>query len=232
MPCVVLFDIDGTLLGPAGPGPTAGFLSMNLAAEELTGRRTYESGAEFAGRTDPQIARALLGRAGESDPSAARIRELLERYLGHLEAIARRHPYAPLGDPVGAVEALRAAGATVGLGTGNLARGGRIKFESAGIGDLFDMELGGFGDDGDTRAEVLAAGAGRCDPAGRLPVVIVGDTPHDVEAALAIGAWCIGTPYMGNTAEVLAAAGAHLVREIVDASLVDAVRDIVPRDRA
>ncbi|HUT77195.1 MAG TPA: HAD family hydrolase [Polyangia bacterium] len=225
MPCVVLFDIDGTLLGaPSGGGPTAGFLSMNQACEDLTGKGRYERGVEFAGRTDLQIARTLLERAGEADPSRDRVDELLGRYLLHLEANAGAMPYALLGDPVGAVEALRAAGATAGLGTGNLARGARIKFDSAGIGELFDLELGGFGDDGDTRAEVLEVGVRRCDPAGTLPVVIIGDTIHDVQAALAIGAVCIGTPYQENTADVLLRAGAHAICEVLDASLADLVR--------
>jgi phosphoglycolate phosphatase-like HAD superfamily hydrolase len=218
--CVVLFDIDGTLLGgPAGGGPSAGFLSMNQACADLTGKERYEHGVEFAGRTDPQIARTLLERAGEFDPPPARVAELLERYLRHLEENVRARPYRLLGDPVGAVAALREAGATVGLGTGNLARGGLLKFESAGIGELFDMARGGFGDDGETRAEVLAAGVRRCDPAGRLPVVVVGDTPHDVSAALAIGARCLGTPYMENSAEVLLGCGAHGICGILDRSL-------------
>lgn len=225
MRCVVLFDIDGTLLGsPPGGGPTAGFLSMNRACEDLTGKGRYEGGVEFAGRTDLQIARTLLERAGEPDPPRARVDELLERYLGHLAENVKTRPYTLLGDPVAAVGSLRAAGAVVGLGTGNLARGGCIKFDSAGIGDLFDMDLGGYGDDGDTRAEVLAAGVRRCDPSGTLPVVIIGDTIHDVQATLAIGAVCIGTPYHENTAQVLLAAGAHAICEVLDASLAERVR--------
>jgi phosphoglycolate phosphatase-like HAD superfamily hydrolase len=225
MRCVVLFDIDGTLLGaPDGGGPTAGFLSMNQACEDLTGKGRYERGVEFAGRTDLQIARTLLERAGEADPPRARVDALLERYLLHLEENVKALPYTLLGDPEAAVAALRREGAVAGLGTGNLARGARLKFDSAGIGDLFDMELGGYGDDGDTRAEVLAAGVHRCDPTGTLPVVIIGDTSHDVQAALAIGAICIGTPYHENTADVLLAAGAHVICEILDAALADRVR--------
>jgi phosphoglycolate phosphatase len=228
MRCVVLFDIDGTLLGElAGGGPTAGFLSMNQATEDLTGKHRYEHGVEFAGRTDLQIAKTLLERAGEANPSRARVGELLDRYLLHLEENVKDRPYSLLGDPVAAVESLRRAGATAGLGTGNLARGGHIKFGSAGIGDLFDMELGGFGDDGDTRAEVLAAGVRRCDPSGTLPVVVIGDTIHDVQAALAIGAICIGTPYKENTADVLLGAGAHAICEVLDATLVDRVRPFI-----
>ena len=221
---VVLFDIDGTLVGPPDSGSSAGFEAMNAAAERLTGSRPYEDVVQFAGRTDPQIARALLELAGERDPLRERVFELLGHYLDLLERNVADRPYALLGDPRAAVAAVERGGGTVGLGTGNVARGARIKFESAGIGDLFDLERGGFGDDGAHRFEVLAAGARRCDPSGSAPVVVVGDTPHDVEAALAIDALCIGVPFRANTADLLREAGAHDIVDAVGPDLVERIR--------
>lgn len=224
---IVLFDIDGTLLGAPDSGQSAGFDAMNRAAEMLTGKRPYEDVMQFAGRTDVQIARAMLELAGEREPARERIDLLLDRYLELLAENVKDRPYVVLGDPRAAVESLESAGAVVGLGTGNLRSGGLIKLCSAGVDDLFDMSLGGYGDDGRSRAEVLAAGVRRCDPSGERPVVIVGDTPHDVWAAHEIGAPCVGVPYRGNSVEVLRDAGADVIVESVRSDLADVVETLI-----
>jgi phosphoglycolate phosphatase-like HAD superfamily hydrolase len=220
----VLFDLDGTLVASGGPGPSAGMLAMSAAAERLTGVAGLGDPAEFAGRTDLQIARLLLVAGGVVDPRPEQVRELVRAYVDLLERFIAERPYAALGDPAAAVHALEAIGAVVGLGTGNVPRGAQMKLESAGIAPLFDLARGGYGDDGGERAELLAVGARRCDPSGELPVVIVGDTPRDVAAAHAIGAWCVGVPFHRNTAEVLLAAGADAIVTAVDGALAALVQ--------
>jgi phosphoglycolate phosphatase-like HAD superfamily hydrolase len=219
--CVILFDIDGTLLtGPSG-GQTAGLRAMHYAAMAVAGDNDHYKKIEFAGRTDYQIARLLLQAAGEKDPPRNRVEQLVDRYLAHLREGTKKLPYTVLGAPRRVVGRLRDDGAIVGLGTGNVRAGGTIKLESAGIDDLFDMENGGFGEDGDTRAEVLEAGARRLDETRQLPVIIVGDTPYDVQAAHEIGALCIGVPYRDNDSDVLEKAGADaIVDEIGDALIL------------
>jgi phosphoglycolate phosphatase-like HAD superfamily hydrolase len=229
--CVVLFDLDGTLVESAHGSPSAGLLSMNEAARQITGASGLGDPQEFAGRTDVQIARMLLAAGGEADSSKEAERALLHLYLAQLERNIVARPYAALGEPRAAVAALEETGAVIGLGTGNLPRGAALKLASAGIADLFDLRLGGYGDDGDTRTEVLAAGARRCDPGGALPVVIVGDTPRDVSAAHGIGAPCIGVPFYNNTREVLAAAGADAVIAQVDGGIADVVGSLIARSR-
>lgn len=224
--CVVLFDVDGTLVESACGPPSAGMLAMSTAAERVAGAPGVRDPAEFAGRTDVQIARMLLAAGGAAASDGA-VRALLRVYLEELERNIPSRPYAALGDPAAAVAGLRGRGAVVGLGTGNLAPGAGLKLRSAGIAELFDLSLGGFGDDGDTRGELLAAGARRCDPGRELPVVIVGDTPRDVAAAREIGAPCIGVPFLGNTAQVLAAAGADAVVERVDGGIAEIVGRLI-----
>jgi phosphoglycolate phosphatase len=198
-------------------------IAMNLAAERLTGRRDLGDPADFAGRSDVQIAYMLLSAGGVSDAGPEPAAELVRIYLEELERNIANRPYVALGDPAAAVRALEAIGAIVGLGTGNVPRGAALKLESAGIAHLFDLERGGYGDDGGDRAEVLEKGARRCDPEGGLPVVIVGDTPRDVVAARAIGARCVGVPFFRNTAAVLRDAGADVVVPAVDAGLAEIV---------
>lgn len=223
----VLFDIDGTLVTGPERGPSAGLLAMNRAAELLTGVQDTGDPREFAGRTDTQIARLLLQIAGEHNPTAERVTRLVELYVEGLGRFVERAPYAPIGDPWAAIGGLEDMGGIVGLGTGNVRPGADIKLTNAGIRDLFDLNRGGFGDDGITRADVLRAGAERCDPSGSLPIVIVGDTPRDVAAGLEIGALCVGTPYRRNTAEILHRAGAHAVVDGVGADLVAAIERLV-----
>lgn len=216
----VLFDIDGTLVTGPEHGPSAGLLAMNRVAALLTGVDDTGDPKEFAGRTDIQIARLLLQSAGEPAPTREQVDLLVAHYVEGLAEFVERAPYTALGDPATATRELRARGGVVGLGTGNVRAGAAIKLESAKILDLFDLELGGFGGDGETRAEVLLEGRLRCDPSGRLPLIVVGDTPRDVSAALEIGALCVGTPYRRNTAQILYDAGAHAVVEGLGPDLV------------
>jgi phosphoglycolate phosphatase-like HAD superfamily hydrolase len=169
----------------------------------------------------------LLASGGVRDPRPEQAMELVRIYVEELERHIARWPYYALGDPAAAVRALDGIGAAIGLGTGNVPRGAALKLASAGIAHLFELERGGYGDDGTERADVLARGASRCDPSGALPVVIVGDTPRDVAAARAIGARCVGVPFMWNTEAVLLDAGADAVIPAVGADLAGIVETLL-----
>ncbi|MBW2277461.1 MAG: HAD family hydrolase [Deltaproteobacteria bacterium] len=212
-----------------GPGrrPSAGLLAMNRAVELITGVEGAGDPMEFAGRTDTQIARMLLQIAGEPEPTAERVDRLVGHYVEGLASFVAPAPYSPIGDPRRAARELEAHGGIVGLGTGNVRTGADVKLTSAGIRDLFDLDRGGFGEDGLSRAEVLRVGARRCDPGRNLPVVVVGDTPRDVAAALEIGALCVGTPYHRNTADILRSAGAHGVVDQVGLYLAQEIVRLV-----
>ena len=241
--CVVLLDIDGTLVTGPDNGPSAGLLAMNRAAYLVTSSDLFGNPGEFdgltdmevarrfrlgdpstfAGRTDVQIARQLLVLAGIDPPPENLVTELVDTYVDGLADFAVDIGYTALGDPHMAVPRLNEIGAIVGLGTGNVLPGARTKLISAGIEHLFDLELGGYGGDGETRADLLRIGARRCDPGGNLPVIIVGDTPRDIHAAHEIGAICVGVPYRHNTDLVLTKAGADIIVDSVGSDLVDFV---------
>lgn len=225
--CVVLFDLDGTLVGGPAGGRSAGFKAMYRALEQITGMECTGDGVDFAGLTDRGIARKLLLASGERDPSRQRIEKLLRCYLEHLAVLVADSPYQVLGDPESAIGTLRRNGVFIGLGTGNIRRGAWIKLSSAGILHLFDLECGGYGDDGELRTHLISAAARRCDPSGDLPLVVVGDTPLDVEAAHRCGALCVAVPYGRYREEDLRAAGAERVVPRIDHQLGEVICDLL-----
>jgi phosphoglycolate phosphatase-like HAD superfamily hydrolase len=110
-----------------------------------------------------------------------------------------------------AVRAGRERGAAVGLGTGNVREGARLKLGRVGLFEHFDF--GGYGCDAEDRAEVIRIGAERGASAlGRTlsecRVVVIGDTPKDVAAAQAIGAECVGVATGSYSVDALLACGA------------------------
>jgi phosphoglycolate phosphatase len=196
-PTVLLFDIDGTLLDTGG----AGRRSMDQAFERCHARRDACAGIRFGGMTDRAIARAGLSAIGV-EVTEASMNAVLDAYL---EALAAELPSSPAIVHRGieaALDAGTAAGAAVGLGTGNIREGARHKLERVGLHGRFSF--GGFGCDHEVRSELLRAGAVRGAaklgaPLEACRVVVIGDTPKDVAAAQAIGAECVAVATGGFT---------------------------------
>lgn len=223
-PTVVLFDIDGTLLSSGGAGRRA----IDRAFAQRFGRPDACAGFSLAGRTDRAIVRFGLHAIGQPEDDAT-IDAVLEDYLRLLvEEVAastdcRLHP----GVPEALQELERHAGLAVGLGTGNVERGARIKLGRVGIADRFGF--GGFGCDHEDRGTLLSIGAARGAARLGLPVhacriVVIGDTPRDVEAARAIGAVAIAVATGPFSVEDLAATGAdHVVPDLLDPRTLDAI---------
>lgn len=212
---IALFDIDGTLVSCGG----AGRRSMERAFLDVVGRSDVADFG-FGGMTDRAIARIGLSAGGALDRGDEHdertIDAFLERYLGFLaEEVPRSPMYRVLPGVLEILDAMSARErVVVGLGTGNLVRGARIKLDRAGIYERF--RFGGFGSDHEDRASLLAIGAARgaeevdhrldeCD------VVVIGDTPRDVIAARAIGARCVAVATGGYDEDELSAAGADVV---------------------
>lgn len=192
---LVLFDIDGTLLHSAGAGRRAIMAAMH---DLLPAGQGYER-VRFDGKTDPQIVRELLEVAGDPAPDdPARVAQVLERYVTLLET--------ELGGGGRRAEALqgvrelldtleREAGVVLGLLTGNVMPGARLKLRAAGlVPERF--RVGAYGSDSHHRPDLPPIAAGRAaDLLGHEPtgeqVVIIGDTPADVTCGLGIGARAI-----------------------------------------
>jgi phosphoglycolate phosphatase-like HAD superfamily hydrolase len=189
-----LFDIDGTLVTARGAGRTA----FNRALQEVFGTvGPAEAGYDFRGRTDLRILHDLMGAAGFSaEEIAARAEACFAAYVRELATVigdGRRVEILP-GVPA-LVRALAARDdAVVGLLTGNVEAGARIKLAPTGLWPLF--RVGAYGSDDIDRRRLPAIACARAQAvAGHdFPferVVIIGDTPLDVDCARACGARAI-----------------------------------------
>lgn len=200
---LALFDIDGTLLAPRGLGRR----SLERAFEQRYRRRGVFDGVEFHGRTDPEIFAEGLQRLGRP---ASEYPEMLDRYLGHLEAEVAGGPALALPGIVDLVEALAStAGVVLGLVTGNVRRGASIKLARDGLARRFP--IGAFGDDSTDRGELVRLARGRAEAAGFGPFrdehcFHVGDTLNDIQAARAAGIRAVAVATGGHDRATLEAA--------------------------
>jgi phosphoglycolate phosphatase-like HAD superfamily hydrolase len=122
----------------------------------------------------------------------------------------------PLPGAVDAVAALAAAGIRQSVLTGNVKPLAALKLRLAGLGEHLDLDVGAYGDAHEVRAELVAVARRAARSAYGIDfsgsaTVLVGDTPLDVEAALAAGARVVAVATGSYPAADLAAAGAHVV---------------------
>lgn len=206
---LVLFDIDGTMLLTE----RAGVASMLAAGRELFGERFTFDGVEVSGRLDSLIFRDLCRVNGVAetpenhDRFRARYGERLAERLGR-DPTARALPgvAALLGE-------LRGRGhSTLGLLTGNYPETGRLKISAAGL-DPDQFAVAAWGIDGATRRDLPPVAMRRHrELLGREieshRVLIIGDTPHDVDCAKHNGCRVIGVATGAFNVDALAAAGA------------------------
>lgn len=178
---VVLFDIDGTLVG-GGPAKDA-FVEAMVETYGTTGD---SSNVSFAGKTDPQIARELLIGAGlEDDEISAGFDALWKRYLSKLESLLPQRPVSVLpGVPELLATLADRDDVGVGLLTGNIAGGARLKLSSGGLWGQF--AFGSYGSDHEHRDELPTIALTRArelwgDHLAPGAAIVVGDTPRDVQ---------------------------------------------------
>lgn len=221
---LVLFDIDGTLLRAGGAGKRA----FHEALVEVFGTTGPIAGYSFAGRTDPQITRELLrGAELPDDAIDAGLPALWASYLGRLERELEAQPAARLPGVEPLLKRIEEAGdpLLLGLLTGNVAGGARLKLESAGIG--FDrFRVGAFGSDHADRPSLPAIAVERAEAlvgrryAGK-EIVIIGDTPLDIACGVHLGVRTIATATGTHGMEELAGHDPdHLFEDLSDLEAV------------
>jgi phosphoglycolate phosphatase-like HAD superfamily hydrolase len=214
---LLLFDIDGTLLGRATAAHREALLEALHLVHGVDAAATRAPIAP-AGRTDGEIARLLLLDAGVSaqriDARADAVREACCRAYARLCPANLSHTVLP-----GIPELLRwLAGredVRLSLLTGNYEPVARLKLARAGVGRWFASGQGAFGSDSEDRTMLPAIARRRAGRRGRPwrreDTLVIGDTPRDIACARADGVGCAAV-----------ATGRHGCDELGDADLVAA----------
>ena len=216
---LVLFDIDGTLISSG----RAGVRGMNRSFEREYGVAGALDTVTVAGRTDRAIVIEVLTRAGQvaDDASIARVRDA---YCVDLPVALAEPTSRPMGILPGVVSLLdhldTRADVVVGLLTGNFVRGAEIKLGHFGLWPRF--RFGAFGDHHTNRRDLVPVAVDAAVAAGHprialSQVIVIGDTPADVDCAQAHGARAIAVATGPFSRDELAATGAaHVVSTLGD----------------
>jgi phosphoglycolate phosphatase-like HAD superfamily hydrolase len=211
---LLLFDIDGTLMLSGGAGRRA----IDRAFFEIHGVRDAFGNIVPDGNTDPAIFREIFANHGlEFRDDSPAFAELTARYASFMRDEMVRSENARLMPGVMPLLELLGLRTDVGLGllTGNFEATARIKLERFGLNGYFPF--GAFGSDDGIRTNLVPIATRRAEThldreIGLGPqVVVIGDTPQDVECALAHEATAIGVAASRYSVADLEAAGAHHV---------------------
>ncbi|MCC7145414.1 MAG: HAD hydrolase-like protein [Phycisphaeraceae bacterium] len=216
---LILWDIDGTLLLTKG----AGIRAMQRVSRRLFGEKVDWEGFETAGWLDPLIFAHVAKRGGLSwGPKDHQV--FHDAYIAELalELEAFRHDVEILPGVRHTIQSLhersRQRGDVVqGLLTGNYSAAVPVKLRAADLDENW-FEINALGDEADSRPALCALAMRKYEKRfGRLPaprrVIVVGDTPRDVECAKAHDCVAFGVATGGYTVAALKAAGADVAVE-------------------
>ncbi len=204
MVSLVLFDIDGTLIRTGGAGITA----FDRAAGAVFGRPNGTRHMSFAGRTDTSLVREFFHHH-QIEPSPENFDRFFDAYLHFLDHLLPQHQGGLCPGVAKFLEEVSqlAHEPVVGLLTGNVRLGAEIKLRHYGIWEAFT--LGGFGDDHENRNKIAAVARDRGSrylgkPLSGEEILVVGDTPFDIECGRAIQARVLAVSTGGASREKLA----------------------------
>jgi len=212
-PALILFDVDGTLLLSG----RAGLRAMTRAFQQAFGIGDAFKGESFGGRTDSYLVSNALRAAGLPD-TGENHDHLRDIYLPLLAEEIQHPGQGHKGLMPGARELLEALQEYdhlhLALLTGNYREAAEIKLRHFEIWDFF--EWGAFSDDHQDRNQLVPIARSRAEtydiPAEAIErVIVIGDTPHDIECASVAGAKSIAVATGGFTVEQLKEAGADEV---------------------
>jgi phosphoglycolate phosphatase-like HAD superfamily hydrolase len=218
-PSTVLFDVDGCLISTGGAGARA----WRHAFDRLYGTPADIWQFSEAGMTDPDVGRLTFARVIGREPTDRELARVLSAYLDRLAVEVEQSPgYRVMPGVQALLPRLVNAGVLLGIVSGALEAGAHIKLARGGLNRFFSF--GGYGSDSRDRGEltrVAIARAGRIcghtlDLAG---VLVVGDTPRDMEAAHAAGVVAVGVATGKYTVDELRAAGADYVLPSLESPL-------------
>jgi phosphoglycolate phosphatase-like HAD superfamily hydrolase len=189
---------------------------MNRAFADLFGASDALAGVPVAGRTDRAIVSEALARIGQpaDAESIARVRDAYCRQLPEALADPASHPMGVLPGVLALLDVLEARQDVVtGLLTGNFVTGAALKLGHFNLWHRFPF--GAFGDDHAERRALVPVAVAEAAERGHTAltadrVIVIGDTPLDVDCAQANGARAIAVATGLYAADVLLETGADL----------------------
>jgi phosphoglycolate phosphatase len=191
---LVLFDIDETMISSDGAGRRA-ITRVLLAHHDDIPEAALQ--INMSGKTDPQILSEILALANKAHLSTEQLMEtFIEPYLKILAEEIKASAYYIVHE--GILELLERLkeqeGAYLGLLTGNVETGARMKLERFDLNKYFP--IGAYGSDSASRLDLPAVATKRAaEHFGQKfepeQVVIIGDSVNDILCAQHFGAKCI-----------------------------------------
>ncbi|WP_312867434.1 HAD family hydrolase [Amycolatopsis pithecellobii] len=207
---LVLWDIDQTLIDLRG----AGREWYAQVLPQVTGV-AFTGMPPLFGHTELAITSQVLTLHG-IEPDDETVRKMWAALVTAAEQAVPTMTTRGIALP-GAAAALSALAETTvqTLVTGNLREVSWHKLAAFGLHEHLDFEIGGYGSLSAHRPDLVAhavsLAGNRHSPFAADAVVVIGDTPHDIDAALAHGALAIGVTTGRYDESALRDAGAHVI---------------------
>jgi phosphoglycolate phosphatase-like HAD superfamily hydrolase len=218
---LLLFDIDGTLIDTGG----AGSRSLNLSFEEIFSIKNAFKDITMAGKTDIQIMKEGI-RKHNLPYNDKIIQKIVETYIKNLSIQINNNNKHIKPGVKDLLELLsrESSNYAIGLLTGNIEEGARIKLGAFGLNHYFPS--GAFGSDSEDRNELLPIAVEKYKKILGIPIkfkdcIIIGDTPRDVYCAKPYGASCIAVatgPY--SYGELLRTEADIVIKDLLDTRTV------------
>jgi phosphoglycolate phosphatase len=207
---LLLFDIDQTLINTGG----AGLRALDRACRNLFRLENAMDGISPHGKTDPAIVREIFRvKLGTKTPDNREITSVLEAYISFLKDEVHTSPTYRVLPGIAALltELLGREDILLGLATGNVELGARIKLDRGSLNRYFSF--GGFGSDAEDRTELVRMAAEKASHknGGSLSpsdVFVIGDTPLDIDAGNRCGFKTVGVATGSYSVDQLLASGA------------------------
>ena len=187
---LVLFDIDETLISSDGAGRRA----IGQAIARMFNVDISKISVNLSGKTDPQILHEILKASSFTEAEVEeKMAEILEIYISLLQnQIDQSKKYIiHNGIPEILTKLENTENTFLGLLTGNIERGARMKLEKCKLNNYFP--IGAYGSDSANRMELPKIATDRGSKHYELEfspqeVTIIGDSIYDVMCAKGFGA--------------------------------------------
>ncbi|MGH3628815.1 MAG: haloacid dehalogenase-like hydrolase, partial [Sciscionella sp.] len=210
---LILWDVDHTLVDNAGVSKE----TYGAAFAALAGFQP-RTPAHTSGRTDRLIMREMFAAHHLQGPGWSAVYDALQK-AGEERFAAMRERGSVLPGVWDVLAALaERPGIVQSLLTGNIKPNARMKVTASGIGEFFEFDVGGYGEDSEDRSELVPIAQRRASIAHRQAfdknnTILIGDTPRDVEAGRRGGARVLAVASGVHSAAQLHAAGQASVLE-------------------